>query len=294
MRSWSAVSRRFAAVSAVGTLAVIGACAESSAPTITGPEVRGVVQALVAGTVYACVDGGPGTVSAAAGVFIASPNAVAVAGSPSGSSNVAIAAGTCAVVASANSSGGYTTFDVTLAPPAGYEFVGVSCVTGINAAIPDCEGTTVTTTANLYHGTVVNYVIRPVQVASACDRMTFGGFVLGPPNISYGGNVGYKNGVVEGNLNFVNHTTGDHIQVKSPLTYSLAAAGSILSQFAETRVITGTATINGAGSFPVEFRMTDLGEPGTNDRIYLSVGGNVVIPAQIVDGGNLQLHPKCK
>ncbi|HVF41063.1 MAG TPA: hypothetical protein VM939_14270 [Gemmatimonadaceae bacterium] len=163
MRSWSAVSRRFAAVSAVASLAVIGACAESGAP-ITGPEVRGVVQALVAGTVYACVDGGPGTVSAAAGIFVVNPGSVGVVGSPTASSNVAIAAGTCQQVASANSSNGYTTFDITLASP-GYELVSVSCVTGIAAPIPDCEGATVTTTANQFHGTVVNYVVRQIQVA---------------------------------------------------------------------------------------------------------------------------------
>jgi len=46
----------------------------------------------------------------------------------------------------------------------------------------------------------------------------------------------------------------------------------------------------------VEWRFVDLGEPAkkVGDAVYLEVGGVVLIPEQVVIGGNIQLHPKCK
>ena len=47
---------------------------------------------------------------------------------------------------------------------------------------------------------------------------------------------------------------------------------------------------------PVEWRFVDLGEPAkkVGDAVYLKVGDDVLIPEQVVIGGNIQLHAKCK
>ena len=134
----------------------------------------------------------------------------------------------------------------------------------------------------------------PPPPPSVCDFSTIGGFALSPNNISYGGNAGaIETGQAYGSLNFVNHTTGDHIHVWNVTGYGHPASGP-LSGFASSRYASGTGSINGAGSFAVEFRFLDNGEPGKNDRVWLSVNGNVLIPEQVVQGGNVQLHKSCK
>jgi len=149
---------------------------------------------------------------------------------------------------------------------------------------------------NNVHGVVLTFTntLPPPPPPAVCDFSTFGGFVLAPNNISYGGNAGrVEDGFAYGSLNFENHTTGDHIHVWNVTVYEHPASGP-LSGFADSRLASGTGTINGAGSYPVEFRFLDAGEPGVDDRVYLKVNGVVLIPEQVVQGGNIQLHKNCK
>jgi hypothetical protein len=130
-----------------------------------------------------------------------------------------------------------------------------------------------------------------------CDFYTFGGFVLLPNNISYGGNAGFaSSGFAFGSLNFKNHTNGDHIHVWNVTDYGHPEDGP-LSQFEDSRLAFGMASVNGGpANVPVEWRFVDLGEPAkkNGDAVYLKVGNTVLIPEQVVIGGNIQMHAKCK
>lgn len=151
---------------------------------------------------------------------------------------------------------------------------------------------------NSFHGFVITYTntFTPPPPPDVCDFSTFGGYVLLPNNISYGGNAGrVDGGFAYGSLNFVNHTTGDHIHVWNVTDYGHPDTGP-LSGYEDSRLAFGMGDINGVGSYPVEFRFLDSGEPAKKlgDRVYLIVNGQVLIPEQVVDGGNIQLHAKCK
>jgi hypothetical protein len=150
---------------------------------------------------------------------------------------------------------------------------------------------------NLIHGVRLTYKNFVEPPADVCDFSTFGGFVLLPNNISYGGNAGFAtSGFAYGSLNFVNHTNGDHIHVWNVTDYGHPEDGP-LSQYADSRLAFGLASVNGGPvNVPVEWRFVDLGEPAkkVGDAVYLKVGDAVLIPEQVVIGGNIQLHPKCK
>src|SRR6476659_7436275 len=152
---------------------------------------------------------------------------------------------------------------------------------------------------NLIHGVRLTYRNIVEIPALACDFSTFGGFVLTPNNVSYGGNAGRIEdppGFAYGDLNFVNHTNGDHIHVWNVTDYGHPDTGP-LSQYPDSRLALGLGSVNGGpANVEVEWRFVDLGEPAkkVGDAVYLKVGGVVLIPEQVVIGGNIQLHPKCK
>jgi hypothetical protein len=159
-----------------------------------------------------------------------------------------------------------------------------------------CDLNASTRFINHFHGYVITYTNTFTPPANVCDFSTFGGFVLLPNNISYGGNAGrVDGGFAYGDLNFVNHTNGDHIHVWNVTDYGHPDTGP-LSQYEDSRLAFGMGEINGSGSFPVEFRFLDSGEPAKKlgDRVYLIVNSVVLIPEQTVNGGNIQLHKNCK
>jgi hypothetical protein len=171
-----------------------------------------------------------------------------------------------------------------------------------DATESDCSLTETTPRfINGFHGYVITYTNTftepPPPPADVCDFSTFGGFVLLPNNISYGGNAGFaSSGFAYGSLNFVNHTTGDHIHVWNVTDYGHPATGP-LSQYDDSRLAFGLGSVNdGPINVPVEWRFVDLGEPAKKkgDAVYLNVGGVTLIPEQVVQGGNIQLHAKCK
>jgi hypothetical protein len=176
---------------------------------------------------------------------------------------------------------------------------------GAGGPVFDCSvATTEPRFVNAYHGFVVTYTNTfdpPEPPADVCDFSTFGGFVLTPNNVSYGGNAGFaSSGFAYGSLNFVNHTNGDHIHVWNVTDYGHPSEGP-LSQYADSRLAYGLGSINGGPvNVPVEWRFVDLGEPAKKkgDAVYLKIGTGddavVLIPELVVIGGNIQLHAKCK
>jgi hypothetical protein len=63
-------------------------------------------------------------------------------------------------------------------------------------------------------------------------------------------------------------------------------------------IISGDAEINGKGSYKFVARLSDLGEPGTNDTFGLTVAAKdepttpviLISPDQQIKGGNIQFH----
>ncbi len=163
MKSWSAVSRRYRFVSAVASLAVLGACVESS--NIAGPTAETSGTHLnpdnYAGRVLVCVEGtGSATATAGAGVYV-DDGIGATSSSPgatSNSANVAIASNSCQVVATSSATFAYTNFPVNVVPNG--TFVSAVCETGFPAAtISDCTHPDYVLPANAYHGTIVYVTI---------------------------------------------------------------------------------------------------------------------------------------
>ena len=150
---------------------------------------------------------------------------------------------------------------------------------------------------NHFHGYVLVYTNTFTPPPATCDFSTFGGITN---NITYGGNAGRIEdppGFAYGDLNFKNHTNGDHIHVWNVTDYGHPEDGP-LSEFEDSRLAFGLGSVNGGpATVPVEFRFYDAGEPAKKegDMVYLKVGNTVLITAQGVGNGNIQLHDKkCK
>jgi hypothetical protein len=131
-------------------------------------------------------------------------------------------------------------------------------------------------------------------VPSPCDFTTSGGFVLtdGGRDANFGAHGGCKNGGFWGHVNYVDHTTGYHVD-------SIAITGYLTPfQGSNIRDICGIATTNNPSDpYPVLFRirLVDNGEPGVADQfgIRLSTGYKVstrLLNAGSHGGGNVQLH----
>jgi hypothetical protein len=299
----------FAAGAAVA-VALLAACSDSPTAPVASPialkpnlatgDVTNTIPVAVPGKLIVCKAGN------ANGTFTFTRTTEGtVVGSSIVTSPQTITTGTCLEVANDDSpSGNGSHITVTEQPAANTTFT-IDCrFRGYNL-----EGTVIQpeVTCNPYtnggdiflnhfHGYVLVYTDTFTPPPEVCDFSTFGGFVLLPNNISYGGNAGrIEDGFAYGDLNFVNHTNGDHIHVWNVTDYGHPDTGP-LSQFEDSRLAFGMGEINGSGSFPVEFRFYDAGEPAKKegDMVYLKVNGVVLIPEQAVGGGNIQLHSKCK
>ena len=130
-------------------------------------------------------------------------------------------------------------------------------------------------------------------VPSPCDFTTSGGFVLtdGGKEANFGAHGGCKHDGFWGHLNFVDHTTGYHVDSVEITGYLTPFPGST------TRDICGLATTNAAEPQPVAFRvrLTDNGEPGTADQFGIVLSNGYAIGTRLLNtgvrgGGNVQLH----
>jgi hypothetical protein len=129
-------------------------------------------------------------------------------------------------------------------------------------------------------------------VPSPCDFVTSGGFVItdAGAKASFGAHGGCKNGEFWGQLNFVDHATGYHINSYETTGYLTPENGSNI------REICGLATTNAAEG-PVWFRvkLVDNGEPGSADEFGLRLSNGYSVSMRLLSaarpgGGNVQLH----
>jgi hypothetical protein len=131
-------------------------------------------------------------------------------------------------------------------------------------------------------------------VPSPCDFVTSGGFVLtdAGKEANFGAHGGCKSDGFWGHVNFVDHTTGYHVD-SVQITGYMSPGNS-----ATTREICGLATTNNpADPQPVAFRirLDDNGEPGTADQFGIRLSTGYVVTTRLLNsgmggGGNVQLH----
>jgi hypothetical protein len=142
------------------------------------------------------------------------------------------------------------------------------------------------------------------QATSGC-KVTFGGWITtaAGAKATFGGNshaVGQK-----GQIEYQDHGSTTNINVHSIEVHSVSCGGdvevsSILgvngifgsepSSFGTQATITGTATIDGKGSFEYQIDVTDLGEPGSSDTFRLQLSNGYDSGVQTLNGGNVQVH----
>ena len=305
------------AVSAAGAsiaMAFLAACSDSPTAPVANPRAPQTPSFAIGDVLGAIVDDIPAVgrfticksaESNVSGTFAITGAPVLGGGGSVFSGDLVVAPGTCRIAAIGNNVSG-TAFRVSAtetSPGFVAPVVERSVLDENGAAAPGPVLSNESNVAaglsydiNLIHGYRLTYTNTVAVPDDVCDFSTFGGFVLLPNNISYGGNAGFaSSGFAYGDLNFVDHTTGDHIHVWNVTDYGHPDTGP-LSQYEDSRLAFGKGTINGAGSFDVEFRFLDSGEPAKKlgDVVYLIVNGSVLIPEQTVDGGNIQLHKNCK
>jgi hypothetical protein len=286
------------AASAVLGLAFLAACSDS--PVAPAPRVAPPVPSFAVGDAATSTPVPGKLIVCKAGDVSGNFTISRTSGSGAFDNAVLIDTGDCVVVAEDNSpAGSGSVFRVHEEDAANVTFVVSGQAIEIGGQPTDLVGPTDNQDffINSIHGIRVTYTNTFTPPPETCDFSTFGGFVLLPNNISYGGNAGrVDGGFAYGDLNFVNHTNGDHIHVWNVTDYGHPDDGP-LSQFEDSRLAFGLGSINGgAVDVPVEFRFLDSGEPAKKlgDMVYLKVGNDVLIPEENVDGGNIQLHKNCK
>ena len=131
-------------------------------------------------------------------------------------------------------------------------------------------------------------------VPSPCDFATSGGFVRTDGNIeaNFGAHGGCKHDGFWGHVNFVDHTSGYHVDSLEITAYVTPFQGS------NVRDICGLArTNNPADGQPVAFRirLVDNGEPGVADEFGIRLSNEYLVSTRLLNdglggGGNVQLH----
>ena len=154
--------------------------------------------------------------------------------------------------------------------------------------------------AALAAGIAVPLQAEAHYVPAPCDFITSGGYVFKDDGAmaNFGAHGGCKNGQFWGNVNFVDHGTGMHLDATEITGYLWDPANP------NGRDICGWARVNYQDD-PVRFRvhLVDNGEPGTSDVFGIAVDGAypldgnrfyVVSSRNLADGGpgggNVQLH----
>ena len=125
------------------------------------------------------------------------------------------------------------------------------------------------------------------------DFVTGGGWIWNNGfHANFGFVAGYKPGQtsLQGELNWVDHGTGDHIKATSVDTYSVGAGPGP----GPARTFSGDATVDGNSGYHYTCTVQDNGEPGRNvDWIDFSVSGPngfVYEAGGYLAGGNIQVH----
>jgi len=120
------------------------------------------------------------------------------------------------------------------------------------------------------------------------DFVTGGGWITGTPSGAkgnFGVAGGIKHGAFWGHLTYIDHgANGLKVKGTGVTGYERVDA--------TTRRIRGTAEVNGEGAHTYEVLVTDLGEPGRNDRFDLRLSSRYSAAGSL-GGGNIQLHENC-
>lgn len=119
------------------------------------------------------------------------------------------------------------------------------------------------------------------------DFVTGGGWIKGPSGgkATFGVSGGIKNGEFWGQLSYKDHGRNG-VKVKSTAVTGYVVIDPV------TRLIEGTARVNGHGSFTYQVVVVDNGEPGRNDSLSLELSNGYSASGN-VKGGNIQIHTKC-
>ncbi len=116
------------------------------------------------------------------------------------------------------------------------------------------------------------------------DFVTGGGFInKDGSKANFGFVAGFKPGktIVSGQLNYIDHSTGMHVKSESVTGYGGSGV---------TRTFSGTASVNGAGSFAFSVTVSDNGEPGKGIDTFSISLSNGYSASGTLAGGNIQLH----
>ena len=114
--------------------------------------------------------------------------------------------------------------------------------------------------------------------------MTGGGFIIvNNAHANFGFVAGLKpqQSTPSGQLNYMDHNTGMHVQSASITSYS----GS-----GNTRTFSGSATINGQSGYTFTVTATDNGNPGAGKDTFSIKMSNGYSASGVLGGGNIQLH----
>lgn len=121
------------------------------------------------------------------------------------------------------------------------------------------------------------------------DFVTGGGWITGTPSGAkgnFGVAGGIKNGDLWGHLTYIDHgPNGPRVKGTGVTAYVVVDA--------TTRVIEGTAEINGQGGFTYQVHVSDNGEPGRNDTFAINLSNGYTASGRL-EGGNIQLHMPCR
>jgi hypothetical protein len=137
--------------------------------------------------------------------------------------------------------------------------------------------------------------VEAQQVPNPCDFTTSGGYVISDSGMkaNFGAHGGCKNGAFWGHLNFVDHSTGYHVNSVEVTAY-LAPFG----EAAPVRDICGVASTNNPDDPEYVYfraRLMDNGEPGGLDQFGLKLDTGYLVSTRELGtakpgAGNVHLH----
>lgn len=125
------------------------------------------------------------------------------------------------------------------------------------------------------------------------DFVTGGGWIMlsNGGKGTFGVTGGIKHGKLWGHLTYVDHGSKDSKGKDMKVKGTGVTAYTVVD--AMTRHIEGTAEINGKAGYTYQVDVRDNGEPGRDDMFSLRLS-NGYTASGYLDGGNIQLHKKCR
>ncbi len=134
----------------------------------------------------------------------------------------------------------------------------------------------------------------PGTPGSECrDVVTGGGWIELPDGSkgTFAVTGGIKHGKLWGHLEYVDHGS------KGSKSNDMKVKGTGVTAYtvvdARTRHIEGTAEVGGESGYTYEVDVVDGGEPGRDDQFTLRLSNHYSASGHL-DGGNIQLHTKCR